>query len=190
MLRARLDAAVAAVEIAKAGHYPTLDLVAQYTESTGDSTNTIPRTDNKVGYIGMQLTVPIFAGGYVNSQVRQSIAALEEANEAYNYSKDDLQLQIKKEFDTLNAAIARVKALEVALASGDQMVISTQKSVQAGVRTMLDVLIAEQQRFNTRVELARARYQILVSTATLQSYVGDLDQERVARINRVLAKTT
>lgn len=190
VLRSKLDAAIASVEIAKSGHYPTLDLVAQYTESTGDSTNTLPRTDNNVGYIGMQLTVPIFAGGYVNSQVRQATAALDEAREAYDYAKDDLQLQIKKEYDTLNASIARVKALEIALVSGDQMVISTQKSVQGGVRTVLDVLIAEQQRFNTRVELARARYQILISSATLHGYVGDLNQEKVARINQVLVKAS
>ena len=54
------------------------------------------------------------------------------------------------------------------------------------MRTTLDVLIVEQQRFNTQVELARARYQILVSWATLQGYVGELNMEQIARINRAL----
>jgi protease secretion system outer membrane protein len=185
-LKARYDAAVAAIKGAQAGHYPTLDLVAQYQDQTGDSTSTLPRSDNRVGYVGLQLNVPIFAGGYVNSQVRQATAAADEAREAYEYARDDLRLRVKREFDGLKAGISRSRALEVALKSGDQMVRSNQKGVQAGTRTTLDVLTAEQQRFNTRLDLAKARYQLLGSWATLLSYAGDLNTEQIARINRVL----
>ncbi len=110
----------------------------------------------------MQLSVPIFAGGYVNSTVRQATAAADEAREAYEYARDDLQLRVKREFDALKAGISRVRALEIALASADQVVLSNQKGVLAGTRTTLDVLIVEQQRFNTQVDLAQARYQLLV----------------------------
>jgi len=188
-MTARYDAAVAAIKGAQAGHYPTLDLVAQYSDQTGDSTSTLPRTDNRVGYVGLQVNVPIFAGGYVNSQVLQATAAAAEAREAYEYARDDLRLRVKREFDGLKGGISRVRALEIALKSGDQMVQSNQKGVQAGTRTILDVLIAEQQRFNTRIDLAKARYQLLVSRATLLSYVGDLNTEQIARINRVLKES-
>ena len=83
-----------------------------------------------------------------------------------------------------------MRALEVALASADQVVLSNQKGVLAGTRTTLDVLIVEQQRFNTQVDLARARYQLLVSWATLLGYVGDLNVEQIGRINRVLQPVT
>jgi outer membrane protein/protease secretion system outer membrane protein len=185
-LKARYDAAQAAVDTATAGHFPTFDLLAQLAESKGDSTNSLPRTDNRTMYIGVQVAVPIFSGGYVTSQQRQATAAAEEARQAYDYARDDLRLQVKRQFDALKAGISRVAALEVAMRSGDQMVLSNEKGVQAGTRTVLDVLIAEQQRFNTRIELAKARYQILVAWATLQSYVGALDTEQVARMNRVL----
>jgi outer membrane protein TolC len=188
-LKARYDAAVAAISGAQAGHYPTLDLVAQYRDSTGDSTNTLPRTDTRVGYVGLQLNVPIFAGGYVNSQVRQATAAADEAREAYEYARYDLRLKVKREFDALKGGIARLTALEIALKSGNQMVLSNEKGVRAGTRTTLDVLVAEQQRFNTRVELAKSRYQIMLSWATLLSYGGELKWEHVARINRVLRES-
>jgi outer membrane protein/protease secretion system outer membrane protein len=185
-LKARYEAATASIEGAKGGHYPTLDLVLQHSESVGDSTNTFPRTETKSSYAGVQLSVPIFAGGYVNSTVRQAIAAADEAREGYEYARDDLRLRVKREFDALKAGVSRVRALETALQSSDQVVLSNQKGVLAGTRTTLDVLTVEQQRFNTQVDLARARYLVLVSWATLQGYVGDLNTEAIARINRVL----
>jgi len=185
-LKARWDAAVAGVDTAQAGHLPTVDLLLQHSESLGESTNLSPRTEIRSNYIGLQLNVPIFNGGYVNSTVRQATAAAEEARESYEYARDDLRLKVKREFDALKSGISRVRALEVALASSDQVVVSNQKGVLAGTRTTLDVLLVEQQRFNTQVDLAKARYQLLVSWATLQSYVGELDATQIGRINRVL----
>jgi len=186
--KAKLDAALSEIEIAKGGHLPSLDLVAQISDSVGDSTQTIPRTENRVGYVGLQLNVPIFSGGYVSSVVRQTYAAADEARETYEYMRNDLRLKVQQEFDALKAGASRVHALEVALASADQVVLSNQKGVQAGTRTNLDVLNVEQQRFNTRVDLARARYQLLVWWATLLSYAGDLGREEISRINRALTE--
>ena len=125
-------------------------------------------------------------GGYVNSTVRQATAAADEARESYEYARDDLRLRVKREFDAVKAGISRVRALGFALSSADQVVMSNQKGVLAGTRTTLDVLTVEQQRFNTQVDLARARYQLLVSWANLLSYVGDLNAEQISRFNLVL----
>ena len=173
--------------MAKSGHLPTLDLIAQHNYSKGDSSNVFPSTENKTNYIGLQLNIPIFSGGGVISSVREAEANAEEARQAYDYARDDLRLKVRNSFDAIKAGISRVRALERALASADQNVISNQKGVQAGTRTTLDVLNVEQLRFNTQVDLARARYQILVAWAQLLSYVGDLTTEQVARINRVLS---
>ena len=186
-LKARRDAAEASIMMAKSGHLPTLDLIAQYNYSKGDSSNVFPSTENKTNYIGLQLNIPIFSGGGVISSVREAEANAEEARQAYDYARDDLRLKVRNSFDAIKAGISRVRALERALASADQNVISNQKGVQAGTRTTLDVLNVEQLRFNTQVDLARARYQILVAWAQLLSYVGDLTTDQVARINRVLS---
>lgn len=185
-LKARWDAAVAAIDTMQAGHYPTLDLLLQHSESLGESTNLSPRTEIKSNYIGLQLNVPIFAGGYVNSTVRQATATAEQARESYEYARDDLRLRVKREFDALKAGISRLRALEIALASSDQVVVSNQKGVLAGTRTTLDVLVVEQQRFNTQVDLAKARYQLLVAWATLHGHAGELNAAEIGRINRVL----
>ncbi len=184
--KARLEAALSGIGIASAGHHPSVDLVAQYNNVTGDGTNIFPRTETKSTYVGVQLNVPIFSGGYVNSTVRQATAAAEEAREMYEYLRVDLRLKVKQAFDSLKAGISRVSALETALTSAEQVVLSNRKGVLAGTRTNLDVLNVEQQRFNTKVDLAKARYQLLVAWATLQGYVGDLNVDQIRRINRSL----
>ena len=185
-LKANWDAAVSGIAMARAGHLPTLDLVAQHNYIKGDSNNTFPSTENTTSYIGVQLSLPIFSGGSVNSATRAATAMAEEARQAYEYARDDLGLKVRNQYDAVRAGISRVGALERALVSADQNVLSNQKGVQAGTRTTLDVLNVEQLRFNTQVDLARARYQILVAWATLLAYVGDLDADQVARLNRVL----
>jgi outer membrane protein/protease secretion system outer membrane protein len=165
-LKARYEAALAGVEMARSGHYPTLDLVASAGQSTGEQTGTLPRTEYQTNYVGVQLSVPIFAGGYVNSQVRQAIAAMDEAREALDYAKDDLTLQVRRTFDALQAGVSRVRALEVALVSADQMVVSNQKGVQAGTRTTLDVLPRAAALQHAR-RFKKERYQMLVNRATL-----------------------
>ena len=185
-LKARYDTAVSAIVTANGGHHPTLDLILQHSESFGDSTNTFAATETKSNYVGVQLNVPIFAGGYVSSTVRQATAAAEEARESYEFARDDLRLRVKREFDGVKAGMSRVRALGVAMTSAEQVVMSNQKGVQAGTRTTVDVLLVEQQRFNTQVDLTKARYQLLVGWANLLSYVGDLNTEQIARLNRVL----
>ena len=186
VLKAQHESALSGVEKSRAGHYPTLDLLAQAGSSTGDSTDAFPRTEKITSYVGVQLSVPIFTGGYVSSAVRQSTAVAEEARFAYEHARDELRFKVKREFDGVMAQIARIGALDTALRSAQQVVLSSQKGVQAGTRTTVDVLIATQQRFNTQVDLAGSRYQLLVGWATLQSYVGDLDAAQIARINRLL----
>ena len=82
--------------------------------------------------------------------------------------------------------IPKVRALELALRSADQLVLSSRKSFQAGSRTVMDVLNAEQQRMGVLRDLAQARYMYLISKIRLLALVGAADDEAVAAINRML----
>ena len=185
-LRAQLDAAREEIEKAQAGHKPTLDAVAQWSRSNSDSvTNVNSRYDNKT--IGLQLTVPIYAGGYVSSTVRQAVAAQERAREALEATRRDLGVRVHREFRGVTEGVLRVKALEQAVRSAEQAVLSNQKSFQAGSRTTVDVLNAEQQKTMALRDLAQARYLHLVSRLRLQALAGDDRQASIAQANSVLA---
>lgn len=184
-LRAQIEVAREEVGKAKAGHLPTLDAIAQVSRSKSESvTNTASSYNNKS--IGLQLNVPLFAGGYVNSQVRQTLAGQERAEQAYEAGRRDLGVRVYREFRGVTESVPKIKALEQALRSSDQLVLSSRKSFQAGSRTVLDVLNAEQQRVFVLRDLAQARYVYLTSRVRLLSLVGGADLEAVQAINRYL----
>lgn len=184
-LRAQLDAARLEVEKAQAGHKPTLDAVVQWSRSNSDSvTNVNSRYDNKS--IGLQLSVPLYAGGYVSSTVRQAVAAQERAREALEATRRDLGVRVHREFRGMTEGVLRVGALEQAVRSAEQAVLSNQKSFQAGSRTTVDVLNAQQQKISAQRDLAQARYMYLVSRLRLLALAGEDRLASVGQVNSAL----
>jgi len=183
--KSRVEIARQETEKARSGHYPTLDAIAQWTDSDSESvTNTKQRYVNKL--VGMQLNIPLFAGGYVNSQVRQTLAGLERAEQLLEAGRRNLGLRVAKEFRGMTENVPKIKALEQALRSADQLVLSSQKSFQAGTRTILDISNAEQQRMVVQRDLAQSRYTYLISKIGLMELVGGADEVAVVALNQVL----
>ena len=184
-LKSRVDAAREETKKANAGHYPTLDAIAQWSDSESESvTNTSSRYTNRS--CGFQLNIPLFAGGYVNSQVRQSLAGVERAEQFLEAGRRDLKMRVFKEFRGVAENVPKIKALEQALRSADQLVLSSRKSFQAGSRTVIDILNAEQQRVVVQRDLAQARYVYLISKIKLLALVGEADVGAVVSINAML----
>jgi outer membrane protein, protease secretion system len=170
-LKAQREAAQYEVEKARSGHYPTLDGIAQWSRNANDTVNTLnSRYDSKA--IGVQLNVPIFSGGYVNSQVRQALAELDRAEQVLEATRRDLGVRIHKEYRGVTEGVLKVQAYEQAVRSAQQAVISSRRSFEAGSRTLVDVLNAEQQNASALHDLAQARYLYLVSRVRLQALTG------------------
>lgn len=184
-LKARVEIARQESSKAVAGHYPTLDLVARWTKSERESVSSIDsRYTNQS--VGLQLNIPIFSGGLASSAVRQTLAALEQSEQTREAGRRDLRIRVYKEYRGVTESLARIKALEQALRSADQLVLSTSKSFQAGIRTVLDILNAEQQRGQVMRDLANVRYLHLISRLRLLALIGGVDLEALTEINRAL----
>ena len=136
----------------------------------------------------MQLNIPIYAGGAVNSAVRQALANQERSEQALEGVRRELGVRVNKEFRGVTESIPKIRALEQAVTSADQLVLSSRRSFQAGSRTVIDVLNAEQQRMVVQRDLAQARYLYLISKIRLQALAGDADLEAVQAVNRMLKR--
>lgn len=181
-LKAEVDATAAKVKVAEAGHYPTLDLVAQYSNSQSDNAYfSGSNLDSKS--VGVQLNVPIFAGGYVNSTVREADALYREAGHNYLDALNRVRLQARKEFNALKEGAAHIYALEQSVRSNEQLVISSQKGMIAGTSSTIDILTAEQQKFDAEIRLAEARYRFILAWITLNSYAGEASSGLIAQVN-------
>jgi protease secretion system outer membrane protein len=183
---AQAEAAREEVQKARAGHYPTLDALAQ--NSRSDSENPT-RVDSRYRQkqIGLQLNVPIYQGGQVQSQVRQALAEVERIESVLEGTRLDLSSRVHREFRGVTEGIARIQALEQAVRSAEQLALSSRRSQQAGSRTVLDILNAEQQLGTARRDLAQARLGYVLAFVRLRTLAGDPRDAIVADVNRWLA---
>jgi protease secretion system outer membrane protein len=180
--RRQIEASRAQVEIAKSGHYPTLDAVASIARTSNENITSV-HSEYYQKQVGLQLTVPIFQGGYVNSQVREALARLEQYEDRFEEVRRDLGVRVHREFRGVTEGVAKVRALEQAVKSTEQLVVSSRRSFEAGARTRLDILNAEQQAGQARRDLAQARFTYLLSRVRLRALAGGMRPGNIEEVN-------
>jgi outer membrane protein len=175
----------------RAAHYPTVDLVASFNQnySGGAATTNISGNfyqDARLGIIGLQLNMPLYQGGLVNSRVRQAIANVDASRQNLESARRSAQLLAQTSYAGVTSGVAQVKALGQALKSAQVSYESNKLGLEVGVRTNLDVLNQQQQVFQTRFNIAQAYYNYIISALKLKQSVGTLSDEDVEKINRDL----
>nr|WP_051536762.1 TolC family outer membrane protein [Nitrosospira briensis] len=177
------------VERAKAGHYPTLDLVAIYSDQKGVGGTITGRPINLTSKeIGIQVSFPIFQGFAVQSQVREALAIQERVFQELNNTRRNSVLQVSQQYLNVTNGIAQVKALKQALLSSKSQLDSTKLGQEVGVRTEVDVLNAQQLYYSARRDLAQARNNFLMSRLRLEAEAGELDEDDLREVNQALVQ--
>jgi outer membrane protein len=181
------DIASLEVDRAKAGHYPTVDLVASYgAQGSNGSVNNNFTSDSRSGLIGLQLNVPLYQGGFVNSRVRESISLQDKSRADLETVRRAAITNAQDGFSGVNSAVAGVKAFEQAVASAEVALQSNILGQEVGIRTNLDVLNVQQNVYSTRRDLANAYFQYLLAVLRLKAAVGSLNEVDLEELNRRL----
>jgi outer membrane protein len=175
------------VEKQRAGHYPTLDLVATRGNSgTGFSSTSASGSDSKSSTIGLQLSIPLYAGGAVMSKDREAVALKEKASAELENARRGAAQNARQAYLGVQSGLAQVKAYEAAIVSSQSAVDSNKLGYEVGVRINIDVLNAQSQLFDTRQKLAKARLDTLGALLKLKAAAGTLGDDDVAAINALL----
>ena len=182
------DISTLQIDRAKAGHYPTLDLVASYSyiNSAGGSVNLGFTSFSTQGLIGLQLAVPIYQGGAIDSQVRQAIALQDKARQDLEFARRTAFTLAQTGYTGVVSAVASVKAFEQALLSAESAYQSNVLGQEVGVRTFLDVLTVQQNVYSTRRDVAQAYFNYFIGTLRLKAAIGTLSDGDLEEINRQL----
>jgi outer membrane protein len=182
---------IAAVEIDKykLSGRPTLDLVASYGNKgqNGSLSPTIAPNNNRQAVIGVQVNIPLFAGGALDSRERESIAKKRQAEEELSAAQRDVRLQVQDAYLAVKKGVARIAALEQSLLSTQTALEATTLGRDVGTRTELDVLDAQQRMFAAQLDLAQARNDYLIGRIKLASAAGDLQVDDLRALNAYLA---
>ena len=177
-------------EKAKAGHKPTLDLVAGYNIARNPQGNLqagLPTRINTAN-VGVVFNLPIFSGFAVENRVRETLSLEEKAQADLETTRRTIAQAVRTAYFGVVSGEGQVKALEAAEASSQSALDANRLGYQVGVRINIDVLNSQSQLYKTKRDLALARYNILIGHLKLRQTNGSLMPEDLEKLNRLLAK--
>lgn len=183
------DIAAREIDKQRAGHYPTVDLVANAGSSKSFGSTSLGLLDTDYQNIGVQLNIPLFQGGQVVSRQREAAANRSAAQSNLEAARRNAALSSRQNYLGVVNGLAQVRALKAALVSSQSALESNKLGYEVGVRINIDVLNAENQVYVTRRDLAKAVLDTLMSQLKLKAAVGALGEDDVIQINSLLDPT-
>lgn len=190
LLAAELALAAAEKDIgtARSGHLPTLSASASIGDNAGWQ-NQYPGGPNTSGggsTVGITLSVPLYAGGAVQSGVRQAVYGRDIAAENLEAQRRAVVRYTRNAQRSLEAGEAEVEARRLSVVSAQAAYEASEAGLEVGTRTIVDVLISQQALFQAQREYARARHAFLVNTLRLKQAAGTISVEDLQAVNSVL----
>ena len=187
--RTNVEIAQLETEKAKAGHKPTLDLIASYnvTRNQNGSLQTALNSRSNSGNVGLSFNLPLFAGFAVENRIRETLSLEEKAQADLEATRRSVAQATRAAYFGVVSGQGQVKALEAAEASSQSALEANRLGYQVGVRINIDVLNSQSQLFQTKRDLAQARYNVLLGHLKLRQANGTLTPEDLSRLNAQLA---
>lgn len=185
-----LNVATLEVDNARAAHLPTVDAVAQLARTHIDSSNSLAQSQGgagTAGSIGVELNMPLYAGGAIQNKVRETLSLQDKAERDLDNARRSIELSTRQAYAGIQSGLAQVKAYEAAEASAKLALEATQLGYRVGVRINKDVLDAQTQLSNTQKDLYKARYDVIIGSIKLRQVAGTLTAEDLTELNKLVA---
>ncbi|MCW9023518.1 MAG: TolC family outer membrane protein [Gammaproteobacteria bacterium] len=169
----------------RAGHYPTLDLVASHGISSTDGGALVNLTgrDQEETQIGLQLNLSLYEGGLVSSKTRQTAHLYNQSKELYEQQRRTTERLTRSAYLNVLSNISQVKAFKQALQSSKTALEATEAGYEVGTRTAVDVLNAHREVFRAERDYANSRYNYILETLRLKQAAGSLNEDDIQSIN-------
>jgi len=172
----------------RAGHLPVVQLTSSYlnTVSNDSAVMTAGTHRNRGHTVGVNVTLPLYSGGGVNSRVREATAELASARDQLEDTRRQTREEVRKAWLGVTSGMASIRAQQQRSLSAKSKLDSTALGKEVGIRTNLDLLQAQQDYTNVLKDLASARYRYLNARLQLSLAAGLLDEGVLQQINRTL----
>ncbi|RMU46139.1 Type I secretion outer membrane protein, TolC precursor [Pseudomonas savastanoi pv. glycinea] len=179
----------------KAGHAPTVDAVVSYRTGNNDGFGySNPAESGTGGYrgnvaqssIGVELSIPLYSGGMVNSQVRESTERLYQSQDEQEDRRREVVLNTRNAFRGINSDIEQIAARRQSIRSGRKSVEANKVGVDIGSRNVVDVLNAERQLYAAVRDYNDARYDYILDNLKLKQAAGSLSPDDLKSLSAYL----
>lgn len=184
---------VARLETAKArtGHLPTVDLQASHAINhypKGSANSLGLNTRNTTTSVGVALNLPLFAGFAVQNRIQETLAREEQAEADLEALRRNVAQATRAAYFGVQSGHSQVSALQAAEASSQSALDANQLGYKVGVRINIDVLNAQSQLYETKRDLAVARYNLLLGQLKLRQAAGVLSLDDLRALDALLAR--
>ncbi|MEW6727831.1 MAG: TolC family outer membrane protein [Pseudomonadota bacterium] len=182
--RMGLDIARQEIEKQRSGHYPTVSLNASYGyQDTQFAGTPLKNYDTRVG---VQLNVPLYAGGGVDARVREATYKLQRAQDLYEAGLRDTTRATRDAFRAVTSKISEIAAFEQGVKSAETQLAANEAGYEVGTRTIVDVITAQTLLTQARRNLFNTRYDYLLATLRLKRAAGTLQLADLEALQREL----
>lgn len=187
--RFAMESARENIKVAFAGHLPTVNLQASRarTNLNGNDFIVPGSEDDRVDTVGLQLKLPIYQGGLISSQVREAQFDFQNAIAQMELTHRQVNVSLRQSYNSIMAGISKIKADEQAVISRQASLDSTEAALKVGTRTIVDLLLAQQQLFSAQTIFAADQYAYINNTLAFKALAGTLTYKDIASINTWLA---
>ena len=189
-----LEAANANIQSARSGHLPTINGQIIYSKNPRWSDNSASsfsdgfhtNSENWSTSVGLTLNVPIFSGGYTQSRVRQSIYTRDAAQDQFELQKRLIERSTRNSYRAVFAGASQVEATRQAVVSAQSSLDATQAGYEVGTRTIVDVLISQQQLLSAQSSYSQARHAFVLNGLLLKQAAGIIEVKDLEAVNSLL----
>lgn len=175
---------VAEAEIQRSfgGHLPSVDLVASRRVVERESIST-RNQESATNSVGVQVNLSVFSGGLTSAQVDQARHNRDRARAELAATRERVSVEVTRQYQGVVSGMERIRALEIAVKSTSDALIAVERGYQAGTRSVVDILDAQEQVYRSRLDLTQARLEFVLARLMLSAAAGSLDATVIQEIN-------
>ncbi|MEY0870049.1 TolC family protein, partial [Providencia alcalifaciens] len=173
-------------------HMPTVSLDAStsvtnsYQHGSGYNTpygGSASNSYNGKNSIGLNLSIPLYTGGAVSSQVEQAQYGFQGASEQLESVYRNVIQLVRSSFNNVSSSISSINAYKQVVVSAQSSLDAMEAGYQVGTRTIVDVLTATTALYQAKQNLSNARYDYMINQLNIEFARGTLDEVDSARLN-------
>lgn len=181
-----VTSADATYRAARAQRAPTLDLVGRYSYLDDLDGTAFGRKLEDLA-IGLELTVPLYAGGSLGAGARSALGTRESERQSLEAVRRSVRGQVRAAFTAVLSGRSQILALELAVRSSERSLEAVEAGYMAGLRPLFELLDAQRELFATRLLLIGERHEYVLQLVALRRAAGLLGEDDIIALNEMLA---
>jgi outer membrane protein len=176
------------VSAARAGHLPTLIAGVNYNKF-GSWSNRVPGSSSYqpgTTTVGLTLSLPLFSGGYTQSQVRQAIHQRDADADMLESQRRQASRDAYNYFNLVVDGIDQLQTARDSVGAAEKSLVSLRAGYEIGTQRLIEVVNAIQILAESRFTYTQQRYQFVLNKLLLKQAAGTIDMHDLEDLNKLL----